>query len=845
MSLKRLYVDSETVGLHSMMVLLQWAVEDGPITLYEVWRRPIRETLALIEWMCQYTVVGFNLAFDWFMVCKIYTIFRLCDPDWVPEEHIDEIAMLEPQGQDGPCVKPAAALDLMLHSRKGPFQSLMARDDIRIKRVPTALAYALAEELENRVHLDAIYFAKTADKDAPRWHVFDRKDKWGGLDPDFKDVVLRFNPAGGLKFLAEYALGLKPKFVYKDVEPPTSWRPYELGYAPTALAVSSPEKKWEVWGKKKDKSKVKIVEAVPEPPISDFAADMADEHDDEQVVSKPAPKPDPNCKLLGIAWPGVIRKHIDHWATRADAREYANDDIVYTRALDKHFGSPEPNDDDSVLACMVPAVRWHGFKINKPGIQELMCKAQQVVADSPVNINKPSEVRAYVTAAMDDVEKIVLEESTKKSNLEAILDWEIASKEECGCHNPDCARCGGTGYMQPGKHPAAIRAKTILNVKFAAKEVELYNKLLVAGKFHASFVVIGALSSRMSGADGLNPQGIKHTKEVRRMFPLAWDGMILSLGDFSSFEVTLADAVYADPALRVKLLSGQKLHALFGMALSGLTYDEVLASQGTDDDWYDKGKRGVFALIYGGDWNTLVQKLGVPAERAKAAYDTFLSDYPGVFKARTKTFNAFCSMKQPAGIGSAVVWEDPSDFAITFLGFKRYFTLENKICKALFDLAHNIPKHWKQCKVKVVRRDRVQTAGGAVASALYGAAFQMQAANMRAAANHEIQSPGAQITKRVQRTIWDLQHVGVHDWQVALMNVHDEILCVNHPTMPDAVAEVVRETVESFRPQVPLIGMEWYKRGASWASKSGSDTEGAVIISYEKDKLDVGARVDG
>ena len=133
-----------------MMVLLQYAVEDGPITLYEVWRRPIRETLALIEWICQHTVVGFNLSFDWFHICKVYTIFRLCDPDWIPEEHIDEIAMLEPQGQDGPCVKPAAALDLMLHSRKGPYQSLMAREDVRIKRVPTALAYALAKELEAR-----------------------------------------------------------------------------------------------------------------------------------------------------------------------------------------------------------------------------------------------------------------------------------------------------------------------------------------------------------------------------------------------------------------------------------------------------------------------------------------------------------------------------------------------------------------------------------------------------------------------------------------------------------------------------------------------------------------------
>ena len=144
----KLYLDTETCGLHSMMVLLQYAEEDGLIVLHEVWRWPVSETLALIEWICQHTVVGFNLAFDWFHISKIYTIFRLCDPDWIPEQHIDEIAMLEPQGQQGPCVKPASALDFMLHSRKGPFQSLMARDDIRVKRVPTALAYALKSVLD-------------------------------------------------------------------------------------------------------------------------------------------------------------------------------------------------------------------------------------------------------------------------------------------------------------------------------------------------------------------------------------------------------------------------------------------------------------------------------------------------------------------------------------------------------------------------------------------------------------------------------------------------------------------------------------------------------------------------
>jgi hypothetical protein len=222
-------------------------------------------------------------------------------------------------------------------------------------------------------------------------------------------------------------------------------------------------------------------------------------------------------------------------------------------------------------------------------------------------------------------------------------------------------------------------------------------------------------------------------------------------------------------------------------------------------------------------------------------------------------------MTQPGGIGSKVIWKDPADYAETMLGFRRYFTLENRICKEIFRLANNLPKHWRNCgtivrrekrieakgpvvyahvatislekgvevhrevvlpeeyakelEIKVVRRDRVQTAGGAVSSALYGAAFSMQAANMRAAANHEIQSPGAEITKHVQRRIWDLQPAGVNDWRVAILNIHDELMCVTRPDMVSSVTQVVRDSVEHFRRYVPLIGMDWGEGIANWADK--------------------------
>jgi DNA polymerase I-like protein with 3'-5' exonuclease and polymerase domains len=420
---------------------------------------------------------------------------------------------------------------------------------------------------------------------------------------------------------------------------------------------------------------------------------------------------------------------------------------------------------------------------------------------------------------MDDIEKLTIAETTRKAKLEAVSEWTIKEEETC-CEN-GCVRCGGTTKLLPGPHPAAIRAKHVLDLKTADKEAEVFAKLIRAGRFHASFKVIGTLSSRMSGADGLNAHGIKHTTNVRGIFPLAWNGMVLSIGDFDSFEVTIADAVCKDPDLRADLLNGKKIHGIFGQLMyPEMTYEEVCATKNQADDRYTKGKQGFFAtILYGGTWQTLVRKLRVLEVNAKSAIEQLLSKYQAVARWRAGVSQAFCSMTQPGGIGTRVVWREPADYCETFLGFRRYFTLENKICKALFDLARQLPKGWRQCKIKVLRRDRVQTADGAVSSALYGAAFGIQSGNVRAAANHQIQSPGAQITKRAQRRVWELQPTGIHDWLVAPFQVHDEVAVVSTPETMEPVAEAIAETVESFRAHVPLIKIGWHKNAASWAEK--------------------------
>lgn len=794
------YIDIESIGFYGMPVLLQYAVEEGPIILYEIWKEPVSKTLELIESFLENILVFFNTTFDFFMLSKLHSIWSLLPGDWIPEDHVDQIANKEAEGRDGGCIKPWSTLDLMLHARRGKLQSLMARSEIRIKKIPIVLAQPLANRLEDTIQIDDIYFAKRADIHAPKWKVLDIVSNTGTVNKDYKDVCLKFSAAGGLKFLAEYVLKLKPKFHMSDVGLPKEDLPYELGFAPYATAISSAPD-WTYLLRKKGQQK------------------------EDKLVK---------------TWPALIKKHIEHWHSDVNAREYAYDDIVYTRGLYHYFGDPAHGDNDSVLAVMVAAIRWRGFMYDRDGLESLREASRKVAAQAPINVSSWREVYRYLAATMDIVEVDVIKDTTQKSVLEKIAEWYTEESEICiKCfgtgtdEDVTCERCEGTGEIKEGVHPAASRAKQLNAVKVAVKEIELYDKLLIADRFHASFKIIGTLSSRMSGADGLNAQGIKKDKTVRKQFPLARQDEILCGGDFDGFEITIADAVFDDENLHETLLGGQKFHGVLGVELfPGKTYEEILASDGQEVDFYSKAKQGTFGFLYGGDENTWHNNLSIPLKQAKKAFDDFCTKYPGIGESRDKIKEDFCSMVQPGGIGTAVIWKDPKDYCETFLGFKRYFTLENKICKELFNLAQNTPQEWKDYVVKVIRRDREQTAAGAVSSALYGAAFQMQAKNMRAANNHLIQSPGAEITKEVQRKIWDIQPHGAHPVVVAPMNIHDEIMCATNPDYANVVAEAVKESVESFRSHVPLIGMSWNLEMNNWAEKKGTSKQ--VHITYER-----------
>lgn len=885
----KLFYDTETCGLYGMPVLIQYAVNDGEIQLYSPWTRPVKETLELIEWFMTMENIGFNLGFDHFMLCKLYTTFLLVLErlgNVIPQDHINEIGVLEKEARDGPCLKPYKAFDLMLHARKSEFQSTMNRGDIRIRRVPTVLAWQLAKHLDKTVIFDDILFAKRKNKLAPKFTVMDIKMQGGEIHPHFKDIVLRFRASTALKALAIHALKIDPDEVLRfgDVELHKKLRPKEIGYAPYALAVA--------------------------PRAMEF--------------HKPVPGDLNNGINWQKAWPEMIQFHIDHWTHHELARQYAMDDVKYTRGLYGYFGEPEGGDDDSELACMVAAVRWRGYALDIAGLKALKEEAGQKLGMYPI---APRAVRKFITEVLSPTEIAAIKGKidpqgpkgagaviTGKTNKIVLQD--MANDPDWVCtvcdgaksiKGVECKACNGTG-----DHAVKTRARGVLESRFAKWEQKFYDKLINAERLHADFNVIGALSSRMSGAGGVNMQGVKKTKNVRRKFPLAFGHMKLRGGDFDGFEVVLADAGYNDPDLRKDLLTCErcrngiqaqvippltkaidffppevyklyvkdkiknakylakeevlkakgidpkspeandvtveideakvtqdcaesylgtfacpkcssnkrmKIHALFGcFVFPYLDYDGIKATDGTANDLYTKSKSAVFAMLYGGEAFTLMTRLGVPIEVAEEAYKKFVAKYRKVGMERSKISTMFCSMRQEGGIGSKIVWAEPADYIESLLGFRRYFTLENMITKALFQIAEKPPEAWGKLKIKVVRRDREQTASGAVRSALFAAAFQLQAANMRAANNHIIQSAGATITKSVQRKVWDIQPAGINPWIVQPCNIHDEILVPTALGYEKIVDDVVNGAVESFRPKVPLIEME-FKAMNTWADK--------------------------
>lgn len=509
-------------------------------------------------------------------------------------------------------------------------------------------------------------------------------------------------------------------------------------------------------------------------------------------------------------WAKVISAHIAMWATNEKAQYYAWKDVDLTRKLHKHFGNQPGGDTDSTLACAIGATRWRGFEIDHSKIESFIRKYTSVAASSP---KAPHIVLRMLKEAASPVEAMVIQNTRKDTLIEL-------------------SKNGSTERLRS----VALGVRAARQARY---RLGLVNRLKMLPRLHPDFKVIGTKSNRQSGGSdasgvakgSINPQGIPKG-ELRSLFTMAdlTAGEVLSGGDAKSYEVTIIDAVFSDKNLHADLEAGKNFHALMGQIWYGIKYEDMMLFKEQEDTGkaaitkYAQSKAGDFAFFYGAQEDKMASVLEVDDARDSMA--RFRERYGELYAKREQVAMQFCSMRQPGGLGTKVIWAEPLEYVESLFGFRRYFTIENQICRTLFTIANSPKKVFnneeiESCRaIKVVRRtDRGPQSGlGALQSSLYGAAFQLQAANMRAACNHKIQSPGGEICKEFQRALTDIQPVGIHHWHCRAFNMHDEILAVTRDDLFEK-AQSVRDTVIShYRSFIPLLAWDW-KRMGHWGDK--------------------------
>lgn len=512
------------------------------------------------------------------------------------------------------------------------------------------------------------------------------------------------------------------------------------------------------------------------------------------------PQDEKEYRPYNYNWPRVFDYHKEYWHSNKGVT-YAKNDIIYLHEFHQYLSEqgqwPDGYDIDSDLAWMVGQVRLSGFKINNKLLEDTIEDAENSIEGIPT---APSQVENYLRAAPDwnPAYDFILTD-TKETTLQAIIDMKAGAVSE--------------------------RAENVLKQRSLEKKIDLLKKIESVGRMHPDFNVTGTKTNRMSGRGGINYHGINREDNIREIFvmhttrkdlPTLREDTVLSGGDFKNQEVTILDAVVNDPQLHADLKEYGSIHLLAWRLLwddPEATLDEIKK----DKDKYTRTKNGVFAGFYGAFEDKLAQTYGTSIEHVREFQHKWETRYPSFKDDRLRLEKEYCSMSQDGGIGGKVKWSNPKPYVETLFGFRRWFLLENKICKFFFDTAETLPRELNGYVLKVIRRQRPQTVSGALRSALYAAAFNFQSANLRQAGNTRIQGTGAEVTKRVQWNVWQLQPVGISDFKVKLFNVHDELMCEND--CPAKVAAIVHAVVNGLKEYIPLLEIEWSEKMNSWSEK--------------------------
>jgi hypothetical protein len=668
------------------------------------------------------------------------------------------------------CFKPAQCTDLMLIGRKGVFQATMNQKAIVIKKFPTMRAEDLIEDLMNRVDIPKLFFSRKGDG-APVWKI--KRLHWIRTPED------------------EYL---------KEVTP-EEWSKYKKNPTENPLEIC-------------DDLVNLVLNFHPSTSLKAICKYELGLETDEFNFPLPTPT-EFGYHPIGGEYPD-LQGWIDIWTNDPQQRKYANNDTRFTEevwnymvcheqgmdwveGLDLSMFDIEADRTDSDLACLVGNCYWSGYSIDRDLIEQLKSKAvsrERIFAEE-IEYNSRTKVLAY----LHEVASPFLQKLIVGTNKE-VLDFLRKEEGELG-----------------------RRAQLVYDARRNKLELGLLEKLSKAGRLHVSFKVVGTKSNRMAGGSlegkgqTINPQGIKKDSDIRACFTFKDEGQTLCGGDFSGFEISIMEAVYGDKKLREDLQSGKKIHAIWGSFLYNMTYEEVMETDELNadhpDGYYSRAKNSIFAQAYGAATPKICEITGLEEEDVLRATNHFESTYVGVGESKLEILNDHQAMIQRGGIGSKIEWSEPKDYVESFLGFKRFFTMEYRVMKALYTLSTDLPSKYKSSRI-VKRGQRRQSVTGGCKSAIYAGAFGLQSGIIRAAGNHKIQSPGGQMTKELECEIWSLQPTGIHPFHVKPFNVHDELQVAVRSDKVEQLERIKDSYIEYRKEVVPLIAMDWKSDCKNW-----------------------------
>lgn len=689
--MRNVYLDTETMGICDPLLSIQYKVT-YPI-VWQVWFKPVEETLELIEWLMKQRLFIWNASFDIFQLNKWYNIFKEAQKqygDGIPNPRdINECI----EAEDPPriyCIKPRKIVDLLLICKKGPLQHLMNQKPYIFRRVPNQYV----DDLINTV----INIIKTPF--GIHWHVIRSKSEKAG----YTDIQLISK--GGFKL--------------KDVIPIIRGEKDILTKSKDVFRHTKIAPKWKPWG--------------------------------------------------GQWWDKI-------YPMNKRQIKYASDDTDYLEEVHNWLSKEHivEQDTDSVIAAMNGANYWKGFAIDP---QECK-KTFEKIKDCYKIPTSPSAVQRYLGIVGSTAADVLQKMNTPKAN-------------------------------------------EVIKARKNQKKIKVLEYLVKAGGLFVNMKSVGTLSNRQAGGHeetkykaapgSINLQGQDRT--MRDVYTLAYDDELLSGGDFSGFEVSIVDALLNDPQLHKDLVSGYKLHGLWASTVYEISYEEVLREheEGIRDasgkTKYERAKNSVFANFYGAQPPKQARTLNVPIEDIIDKLKKWHTKYVkiGEFEASIK--------KDYTLVTDRFKFKTSKRYVESFFGFRRYFTVEIAIAEAIQKLLSDLP--WEDIG-EFQRFQKRQNLKNCMRSILFGLLFTIQGRIRRVAGNHKIQSPGGEITKKLQERIWGIQPYGCHPWKVRLVNVHDELQCCHIPEVFEMIAAIVRNFIEEMKERVPLIKMDWKINTETWS----------------------------